>query len=102
MVTGSDGFAYCLDGDTGEKVWAFRTGPSGGWTSMTIAGGDNTVLVGTESDKNYLYALDGATGDRKWRVEIGGWIYSSPSIGANGMVYVGAVDGKLYAISLSQ
>ena len=92
-----------LDGSSGEEKWSFRTGPSGGWTSPTIAGEevDRTVYVGTEDDQNYLYAVDGATGARKWRVKTGGWLYSSPAVGANGMVYVGSADGLLYAISPS-
>ena len=31
--------------------------------------------------------------------ETGGWVHSSPAIGSDGTVYVGAFDGKLYAIN---
>lgn len=43
-----------------------------------------------------LFALNASDGTIKWSVDLGGMVYSSP-IYANGMVYVGCMDDKLYA-----
>ncbi len=40
-------------------------------------------------------------GALKWSYTTGGKMYSSPAIGSDGTIYVGSVDGKLYAISSS-
>ncbi|MBN1832744.1 MAG: PQQ-binding-like beta-propeller repeat protein, partial [Deltaproteobacteria bacterium] len=37
-------------------------------------------------------------GAQKWACETGGYVYSSPAIGADGIIYVGSDDKKLYAI----
>ena len=37
-------------------------------------------------------------GTKLWEFETGGDVGSSPAIGSDGTVYVGSVDGKLYAI----
>ena len=39
---------------------------------------------------------DAATGNTVWTVPTGGIIFSSPTV-ANGVVYVGASDGRVYA-----
>ncbi len=64
--------------------------------------------VGYRSDDNKLYAFSagGATGcsgtpkacKPLWTAATGGYVYSSPAV-ANGVVYVGSYDGKLYAFS---
>ena len=41
----------------------------------------------------------GATGVKNWEADIGGdTIYSSPAIGADGTIYIGGGDGKVYAL----
>jgi len=35
----------------------------------------------------------------RWEFKTGGRVYSSPAIGSDGTVYVGSIDGKLYAIN---
>ncbi len=42
---------------------------------------------------------DGAPGALKWSYETGFLVSSSPAIGADGTVYVGSQDSKLYAMS---
>jgi outer membrane protein assembly factor BamB len=41
----------------------------------------------------------GTPGTIKWAITAGNMIYSSPAIGADGTVYVGTLDNKLYAIT---
>ncbi|MDP6036600.1 MAG: PQQ-binding-like beta-propeller repeat protein, partial [Verrucomicrobiota bacterium] len=42
--------------------------------------------------------INGKTGVKKWEFETGNGVYSSPTIGPDGTVYVGSSDKKLYAI----
>jgi outer membrane protein assembly factor BamB len=44
------------------------------------------------------YDTSGNTGELMWSFETGGDVVSSPSIDAEGTIYVGSQDGKLYAI----
>lgn len=46
-----------------------------------------------------LYAFSAATGELIWRAPTGRSITSSPAV-ANGRVYVGSQDGKLYCFGL--
>jgi eukaryotic-like serine/threonine-protein kinase len=55
------------------------------------------VYVG--SGDNSLYAVDARTGNKLWSFATGAAIISSPAV-ANGVVYVGSYDGKLYAFHL--
>ena len=41
----------------------------------------------------------GAAGTMKWEFESGAGIYSSPSIGSDGTIYVGSDDHRLYALN---
>src|SRR5690348_13552603 len=86
----------------GQELWEFETGE--GNTSPAI-GADGTVYIA--AGNNTIYVLDGATGQKRWEFQVGsGLTHSSPAVGANGMVYVGAVgmvyvlsaNGKLYAL----
>ena len=43
-------------------------------------------------------AGSGATGIKKWEFLTGGVVDSSPAIGADGTVYIGSDDHKVYAI----
>ena len=45
-----------------------------------------------------LYAIN-PNGTQKWAFTTGGWVYSSPAIGADGTIYVGSDDHKLYAVN---
>lgn len=97
--------------DTGRELWQFRTG---GWTWATpvLAGG--TLYVGAISGYPYyfegvtlrhgFYALDAATGREKWSFTpppvagyVTGGVMAAPAI-VDGTVYVGALDGHIYAL----
>ena len=64
---------------------------------------DGTIYVGSAkltdaSLAKRLYAIDGSDGANKWVFLTGGDIYAAPTIGTNGIVYVGSTDKKLYAV----
>jgi outer membrane protein assembly factor BamB len=46
-----------------------------------------------------VYALSSASGAIQWTAEIGPVASASPAIGADGSLYVGSTDGRLYALS---
>ena len=46
---------------------------------------------------NYVYALDAATGNERWRFETGREVNSSPTV-ADGTVFVGSFDNRVYAL----
>ena len=48
---------------------------------------------------NFIYALDLITGEIKWRYKTRGPVVSSPSV-EDGIVYVGSLDRKLYALAI--
>jgi outer membrane protein assembly factor BamB len=45
-----------------------------------------------------LYAIN-PDGTKKWAFWTGGGVFSSPALGADGIIYVGSMDGTLYAIN---
>jgi outer membrane protein assembly factor BamB len=53
------------------------------------------VVFGSQDDR--LYALD-SEGHHRWSLELGGDVDSSPVLAADGTLYVGSDDGRLYAI----
>lgn len=92
LIWGSlDGAVYGASAATGEILWSFPTDDIV-FTAAAIAG--DTVYLGG-NDKN-LYALDYQTGLLRWQFRAASGV-SSPAID-NGVVYVGTVDGALYAL----
>lgn len=96
---------YALSAETGETRWTRRVG-SGFRSSPAVWNG--TVYVGS-SDRR-VYALDATTGAGAWNTTLGEvkWdpgearpdsgIFSSPTV-ADGTVYVGSNDGRVYALA---
>ena len=46
-----------------------------------------------------MYALNSADGSVKWKTKTGGYINSSPSTDAGGVVYNGSYDTDAYALN---
>ena len=92
VVVGSrDEFLHCLNRETGEKLWTFRT--RGNVDSSPVIAGD-AVIFG--SDDGRLYRVDLASGRETWTYEIGGTLTGSPAV-AGGCVFIGSEDGRIYA-----
>ena len=66
----------------------YNTGPS------TITYDYGTMFFGTSS--GYVYAVDPVSMSTLWRAELGGRIYYTGITVSDGLVYAGALDGKLY------
>jgi len=106
VIFGSrDGHVYALDQSSGQRRWtAETTGQL--WSSPAIASG--RVYIG--SADGYVYCVSLRDGSRRWRFATTGaslessqfgfdrrTVESSPAV-VNGIVYIGARDGFLYAI----
>ena len=95
------GILFCLDGETGEMIWSIDIGRDI-WSKPAITA-DGTIYFGTLSgnvEKQLFYAVK--EGEVLWTFETeeeSTGFYSSPAIGANGVVYTGCHDGFLYALS---
>jgi outer membrane protein assembly factor BamB len=92
VVIGSrDGYLHCVNRETGEKIWTFRTRDEID-SSPVIAG--NRVIVGSMDGR--LYVVNLKDGKKIWSYEIGAAIIGCPAV-AGGFIVVGAEDGRVYA-----
>jgi len=82
---------YCLDADTGGKIWDYSTDDGVYLSSPAVA--DGKVYI-NENDE--VLCLDADTGSKIWSFTSGGG-YSSPAV-ADGKVYVGSDDKKMYCL----
>lgn len=102
---------FALHAETGEAIWTFKTG---GWSWSKPLLADGVVYIGGLSAYPYyfegvdlragLFALEQETGAGLWEftpepVEgyVTGGVFSTPTV-VDGVVYVGALDGRLYAL----
>ncbi len=100
-----------IDAATGQQRWQFDTGGSA-WMQPAVS--DTAVFIGSVGVADYLvdhqaafYAIDKNTGLGIWQLqmqrppEAAMWGFaSSPAIGAN-HVFVGNLDGTVYAIPVN-
>jgi outer membrane protein assembly factor BamB len=94
---------WALDGTTGAQKWEKWLEP--GSAGVTAVSTDAVGVLYVQSEKpiaagglGKLSALDPMTGRVLWEYVTGGSSNSSPAIGADGTVYVGSDDGRVYAI----
>lgn len=97
--------------DSGKEVWQFTTG---GWSWATPKLANGRLYIGAISAFPYyfegvtlkagFYALDAGSGKEKWRFTpqktdgfITGGVMAAPAV-VDGVVYVGALDGYIYAL----
>ncbi|MGA7733103.1 MAG: serine/threonine-protein kinase [Chloroflexia bacterium] len=92
----SDGFLYCLDAHNGRVLWNFDTS-SQITSSPKVSLVNDAVYFG--AGNNYVYSLDISTGEERWKYKTRGPVVSSPAI-EDGIVYVGSLDRKLYALAV--
>ena len=95
VYTGSeDGRFYALDAETGGLVWS-REGTGSSLASPAVVDG---VLYAESSDGN-LIALNAVTGEELWKFQKG-YFDGVPSYRVDGgVVYVGSLDGNVYAFA---
>jgi len=89
---------YCLNAQTGAKVWSYTTGSSASTTGAgeyTPAVSGGYVYVGS-LDQN-VYCLNAQTGAKVWSYTTGGNVYT-PAVSGE-YVYVGSSDHNLYCLN---
>ncbi|MDQ5867966.1 MAG: serine/threonine-protein kinase [Chloroflexota bacterium] len=96
LIGSTDGIMYALDAHSGRTIWDFDT-QSQITSSPRISPANDAVYFGTVN--NFIYSLDLITGEIKWRYKTRGPVVSSPSV-EDGIVYVGSLDRKLYALAI--
>jgi outer membrane protein assembly factor BamB len=81
---GRTAWAYCLDAETGEQLWAVNVGT---WVDSTPAfatiDGEPTVFFGTYT--YFIYACNALTGKVKWGYRTKGIIQGSPALATMAM-----------------
>ena len=85
---------YCLDANTGTKIWNYLTGNSIAFSSPAVANGK--VYIGS-MDHN-VYCLDANTGTKIWNYLTGSSIIASSPAVADGKVYIGSGDHNVYCL----
>lgn len=101
-----DNTLYALDSD-GSVKWQYAIGDIASYVGPSI-GPDGTIYIGSMRSDCCLYAFNPG-GVLKWRLQLGGYILSTPCVALNGIVYIGTVyglepnpfpgDNTLYAVN---
>jgi outer membrane protein assembly factor BamB len=92
-----------LNGETGVQKWEQWLEPGSVGVTAVSVDGAGILYVQTERPAGpgaagKLFALESMTGGILWEFVTNGSGNSSPTIAADGTVYVGSDDGKVYAI----
>jgi len=96
-----DGNLYAVDTGTGDINWNFQTGAevvSSPAVATDPDGGAPIVVFGSNDGNVYFVQDNGTSPQGLLKFTIGAPVRSSPAIGTDGTVYVGADDGRVYAI----
>jgi outer membrane protein assembly factor BamB len=94
-VQGSNGVITAFDTETGQRMWALRLGRFDEPSFPAISNEDIVLAVVGPS----LFAVDKVSGDLMWQIRLPGAPSTGPSTDEN-QVYVGTLDGSVYAYSL--
>lgn len=95
LAQGSNGVVSAFDGETGRRIWAVRLG-SFDEPSFPAVTNEEIVLVVVGPS---MYGLNKLTGDVIWEIRLPGPPSTGPAIDDT-QVYVGTLDGSIYAFSL--
>ncbi|GEM_PF-5275101 len=94
-----------LDPETSEEIWSFAVGKVEHDIRDPLVNADGEVvgdgLLFSSEDFN-VYMLDIATGEERWRVTLGEETQARDIPVVDGVAYIGAWDGYLYAIDIEK
>jgi len=85
-------YDFTFAGPEPVMIWKYDTGAPIQYSSPGIDG--QFVYIASDA----LYAIDKNTGELGWSYVPGGEIFGSIAVDANGVVYFGANDAKMYAV----
>ena len=83
---------------SGSILWERALG-AGSITAGPLLDKDGNIFVGAALNK--VFALN-SQGQQIWSYQTAGGVYSSPAMGAQGTLYIGANDNYLYSIGVGQ
>ena len=86
---------YALNSSNGSQKWY---APIGGILESVPAINQDTIYVGTYYN-NTLYAVNRLNGDILWGFTAEDKITAAPIVDKQGVIYIGSIDKKLYAIN---
>ncbi len=95
FAQGSNGVISAFDGETGRRMWAVRLGSFDEPSFPAVTNEDVVLVVVGPS----MYGLNKLSGDVIWEIRLPGPPSTGPSID-DSQVYVGTLDGSVYAFSL--
>ncbi len=90
---GTSGRLSCFDAASGSLIW--KTEVNGPLKSSPLVAGGK-VYFGTNTDDGAFYALSAQNGSVVWTYPVGAYIMA-PASASDGMIFMGADDGRLYA-----
>jgi outer membrane protein assembly factor BamB len=100
---------FAVDAITHHERWLHKMSAGGTWTTPVVVKDTISVIAADRNfrppqnsldifpDKDELDVLDVSSGKEVWFCPLGGLVFSTPAV-SNGVTYVGAKDGKLYAL----
>src|SRR5690606_34670405 len=94
-IASTNGFFYAVSSG-GTRLWQQEVSFGEQLASSPALEGGRVI---TGSIDGSVYAFDAGTGAAEWSFSTDAPVVSSPAIGRDGTVYVGSLDGNLYALS---
>lgn len=92
-ITSLDGSLYAVDAESGSEEWSFDAGAAIAGSALVDEATGFAYIGGFDSE---LRAVDLDTHEEVWARKAGNWFWTLPLL-ADGVVYAGALDGKVYA-----
>ena len=96
-VFDTTGMVYCVDANTGKRIWQFQTAKQV-FSSPAVVKGRVYVGEGLHTDLDCkVYCLDAATGKKLWATPTRSHTESNPAVVGN-RVFIGAGDDGIYSL----
>jgi outer membrane protein assembly factor BamB len=92
----SDNRLYALDSG-GALQWTFAS-QQPLWSQPLLV--DDTLII--SSMDHHVYGIDASTGEETWSTDVGGALVSNPTLGEDGVIYVGTLNKQVLAIDSSR
>lgn len=99
FVVNDNGDMYAVNNTNGTIRWQVNLAAGARDEGGMAIGEDGTLYVGTGGNDDKLRAISPTDGHTLWSYQAGADVLAAPVVGAGGVIYVGARDGKFYAIN---
>jgi outer membrane protein assembly factor BamB len=92
IAANADGSLYALD-QAGKPLWKFSA--KGGLWGTPAVDKDHVYIP---SQDHFLYSINIADGTQAWATDLGGPMIGAPYLSKEGVLYVGTLGDKVYAV----